>query len=561
MATDNSIAPSYRLSAGPQDDNNGTVTFGFYAPGKREVYLIGSFNDWNLRADPLVEQPGGLWRIEKPLAPGRHEYQFCVDDDLIVCDPYARELGTRRGTETPTAVIEVGAASYPWQHDGWPRPTRDDLVIYEVHIGDFSPEGNFRGLLDRLDLIKELGVNAIELMPVMEFAGGESAWGYEPLHFFAIHPSYGSAAEFKALVDGAHSRGIAIILDIVLAHTAHAHTFNRLYRYEDSPWYGPSLGETNQFGFPALDHGKPAVAAYVKDVLTYWLAEFHVDGFRFDYCLGIGARLDMGMPYLVAVCRTLDPNAYLIAEYLPEEQGVLRCCTFDGAWHGRFKSAIHALLRETDYRDFSIYRFREALVSFDPRDDGYTDVTAPVNYLESHDEERLLCVLSREAGFEPEVVEAKGRLAATLLLTLPGIPMLYQGQEWGEETDKQVNARNTLRWIERETPRGRRLFDHYCTLLTARRQQPALRGSDIAFLAVERDKRLVAYHRRHAGEDGTANHVVVAANFTPVVQGLTIPFPAAGRWRDRLTGDELAVEEQREVTLPAYGAAVYEYES
>jgi 1,4-alpha-glucan branching enzyme len=544
----------YRLTAGPQVGADSTITFTLFVPGKQHVNLLGSFNGWSDQADPMQAGEGGLWRIEKQLPPGTHQYQFRIDDRLTICDPYAVAVIARPGSDVPAAVVEAGAEPYRWQHPGWTRPASNDLLIYELHVGDFSPEGTFQGVIDRLDHLVALGVNAIELMPVMEFAGGQQAWGYEPLFFFATHAAYGTREQLKALVDAAHGRGIAVILDIVLAHTAHEHPFGKLYPFEQSPWYGRGLGEQNQFGFPTLDYGKRAAAAFAKDVLTYWLCECRVDGYRFDYCLGIGAREGLGMPDLVAGARAVDQQVYLIAEYLPEEQGVLRCCTFDGAWHGRFKSAVWALLRQDDYRDFSYFRFREAIFTFDPRDEAYTDVTAAVNYFESHDEERLMCVLQREAGFEAEIAAIKAMLGATILMTIPGVPMIYQGQEWGEESDKLVNARNTLHWGRRNSEMGQRFMEHYRVLSALRRKHPALRGADMEFILIDRDKRVAVFRRAIEGDE-----VVVAANFSPLQREVEIHFPAAGAWHDPLGGDELAVEEWRAIRLPAYTARVYEH--
>jgi 1,4-alpha-glucan branching enzyme len=135
-------------------------------------------------------------------------------------------------------------------------------------------------------------------MPVFEFKG-DLGWGYNPAYFFTVEKSYGEPDDLRELIDQAHARGIGVILDLVLAHTAHRHPFNKLYPYDQSPWYGAGCGEQNQFGFPTLDYQKGPTEDFSRDVQRYWLHEFHADGFRYDYCHGIGCCGELGMPFLI----------------------------------------------------------------------------------------------------------------------------------------------------------------------------------------------------------------------------------------------------------------------
>ncbi len=238
----------------------------------------------------------------------------------------------KQSTRQSGPYVEVGRPPFAWKHADWISPPFEDLIIYEMHVGDFTPEGNFQGVLRQLDYLRDLGINALELMPIFKFKG-DLAWGYDPAYFFTVEKSYGTADEFRTLIDEAHARGIAIILDLVLAHTAHRHPFKLLYLYEDSPWYGSGCGEPNQFGFPTLDHSKGPTRDFVRDVQTHWLREYHVDGFRYDYCAGIGCRGEIGVSYLVrSTCEVL-PRAYLIGEYSPENSDDVNQCGLDGAWH------------------------------------------------------------------------------------------------------------------------------------------------------------------------------------------------------------------------------------
>lgn len=529
--------------------------FTLYAPGKESVCVIGDFNGWKPGADPLEPNGQGGWVLEKRLPRGTYAYQFLVDGRVAVSDPLARAVVRGPAGGPPCAVVEVGAEPFAWRNDGWTRPAFGELVIYELHVGDFSPEASFQGVQARLDHLAALGVNAIELMPIYDFAGengGDEAWGYDPMHLCAVHAAYGSAANLKALIDEAHGRGIAVILDMVLAHTAHEHPFAKLYPVDnDSPWFGESLGEQNRFGFPSFDYRKPATEHFARAVLTYWLTEFHVDGFRFDYCLGLGRNERCGMPFLTAAARAVQPSAYLIAEYLPEKMDQLHGCGFDGAWHGRMKSALYTLLSESEYRNYAWQRFAEAVHTFDAEAEGYGDTFVPVNFVESHDEPRLSCLLQEEGGFGPKEAQAKALLAAVVLLTTPGVPMLYQGQEWGEATARRVNRRNSLHWQRLESEAGMALYQHFAALIRLRREHPALHSGALFFAGVDEERKLVVYRLHASGDD-----LLVAANFGLEARPLPLRLSAVDGWR-RAFEAEAPDAGVAKAGIAPYSAAVY----
>ena len=185
---------------GAVDTGDGRIMFTLFAPRKGRVALVGNFNGWNADANLLTQVSDGLWSIEKHLDPGAHYYQYLIDGTKI-CDPYAREVlwppGGASNPEPPQAVLRVGAAPYQWRSDGWQRPAFRDLIIYETHVADFTPEGTFAAMTGRLDYIRDLGVNAIEMMPVTEDTFDEE-WGYQPTYFFAVNHDYGTADDLKA---------------------------------------------------------------------------------------------------------------------------------------------------------------------------------------------------------------------------------------------------------------------------------------------------------------------------------------------------------------------------
>jgi len=444
----------------------------------------------------------------------------------------------KQSTRQSGPYVEVGRPPFAWKHADWISPPFEDLIIYEMHVGDFTPEGNFQGVLRQLDYLRDLGINALELMPIFEFKG-DLAWGYDPAYFFTVEKRYGTADEFRTLIDEAYARGIAIILDFVLAHTAHRHPFNLLYPYEDSPWYGPGCGEPNQFGFPTLDHSKGPTRDFVRDVQTHWLREYHVDGFRYDYCAGIGCRGEIGVSYLARSTREVLPRAYLIGEYSPENSDDVNQCGLDGAWHVSSSYALKALLVEGECGAYDWNDFARCLEVIDPLQQSYARASEAVNYLESHDERRgMRDVL--DSGFDEQRARPKSALGAALLFTMPGEPMLYHGQEWGEATPRLTNERNTLHWEETGDDGGKWLLNRYKQLAWLRRRHGALRGQGFSLDASYPDQTSLIYHRW----DGTGDELVVAVNFSPAPQTLRVPFPSQGRWSEVFDGETLDVDIQ-----------------
>lgn len=531
------------LALGAADRGNGQVTFALFAPGKQSVHLIGDFNDWKASADPLQQYNGGVWWCAKALTAGPHEYQFIIDQETVICDPYARALHWIKGSRTPRAVIEAGKEAYRWAHDDWVRPDLRDLIIYEIMVRDFTPEGNLRGVMGRLDYLKDLGVNAIELMPVMEFHN-DNRWGYDPLYFFSVENRYGSADDLRALVDEAHQHGIAVILDLVVAHTDPDHPFMQLYPWDQSPWYGRGFGERNQFGFPTLDYSKPETERFMNDVQQYWIREFHVDGLRYDYLQGVGVADGKGVPSLVRSARAARDDVYLIGEYSPEKPEEACGSGLDAAWHVYIGYVLKSLLRR---KPFIGYKFKavgplgiaEAVKAVNPRECGYARAPNAVNYIESHDEFRLTFSICQVFGRSVKAVLGKSALGASVLLTIPGEPMLFHGQEWGEASRRTLKL-NPIHWESLSKPENRKLHEHYRKLCWLRRNHPSLRSDNLAIETADVRRELLVYRRW----DETGDQVLVAANFSPDPHDAELEFASNGTWRD-IIGDTIIRAEGR----------------
>jgi len=514
-------------------DRDGIVTFTLYAPDKKSVHLIGDFNDWKHDADPMRQVDDGLWTAEKELPRGAFGYQFLIDGELVTCDPYARFVEGDPGDRPRKAVVKPRQDPYQWQHDGWQRPGFQDLLIYELHIADFTPQRDFREAVERLGYVSDLGMNAIELMPVFGIHENKG-WGYTPTYLFAPNEDYGTPDELRWLIDEAHGKGLAVILDMVLAHTGQKHPFNQMYPYDQSPWYGQGPGGGNEYGLPQLDYTRPATRAFAKDVLEYWLKDYHVDGFRFDYVKSIGITPEgYGVPTLAWAARQARKDAYVIGEHLPEDPGLMLAADMDGAWHIRFSYAIKALLCQREIGGYRPEQFERCVRTLDPAGEGYGQrPTCMVNYLESHDEERII-LDARQAGSDDETARRKSALGATVLFTAVGEPMLYHGQTMGQDTPKNMDH-NFIDWEGLGTPGGSGLHEHYNRIAALRRQRDALRTANIAIDAVLPDQKSVVYHRwNDAGDE-----VLVVANFSAEDHKLFVPVPSQGTWREFFSGQE-----------------------
>lgn len=532
---------------GAHDHGDGRVTFALWAPWKKRIHLIGDFNGWNPKADPLAVDKSGLWWIEKRLDPGVYAYQFVLDGETAISDPYARGLRWAEGSPVPHALVEVGAAPYEWGDAGFQIKPLNQMVIYELHVSDFSPEGTFAGVCARLDHIAGLGVDAIELMPVQEFPGDRS-WGYNPAYFFAPESAYGSAEDLKRLVDAAHGRGIGVILDMVFNHTANDSPLNLLYRYDQNPYFSP---DGNPWGFPDFNLWSDATKRLIRDIQDYWLSEFHIDGFRYDYVEGMRYDGVGGMSFIAWAARQSKPHAYLIAEdIVADPAAVVRDTDIDASWHWPFIKVVRAQMCEGEYAGNQYGDMGALLRVLTFADDGYQDNAQPINYLESHDEERVLREVMANPAIDLAGAHRKGMLGAVLLFTAQGVPLIFHGQEFGAHAPKTIDT-NKIPWEYLESAAGRQLYQHYAALAYLRHTQAALQSNQIEPLLVDHERKLLAYHRW--SEDGSS--VVVAINLAPHPQTAAISFPHAGRWHEWLFDyDEHIGEGPHQVDIPdSYG--------
>jgi 1,4-alpha-glucan branching enzyme len=250
--------------------------------------------------------------------------------------------------------------------------------------------------------------------------------------------------------------------------------------------------------------------------------------------------------------REIRPEAYLIGECIPEDPDLTRNSGLSAVWHTRSRIALETLLRERDEQPYRWEDFEGTVRSFDPSTQGYNDASFMVNYLECHDDIRIIRSLRDEIGFPNDLSHRKSALGATVLMTLPGEPMLWQGQEWGEATVRQQKE-NKIHWDLLGTDEGRCLRQHYADVCRLRRERTSIRTPNFAFKLIDPAQRVVVYHRWL----GEADHVVVAASFSAEKRKIRIPFPQHGHWRERFTRQLLNLTEDLDYELEPYWAAVF----
>lgn len=537
------------------------MEFQLFAPHVERVELIGS---WLAEPAPMTKDETGTWRSSSEVPDGRNTYQFRLPSrspflegqTVEVTDPFARVVD-ESNHDAGVIVLENGqdvTTAYVWQHDDKPLPQDDELVLYELHVGEFGWKdgraGSFSSVIDRLDYLRDLGVNAVELMPVAAFPMDKS-WGYNVRHACAIENAYGGPQDLKRLVDECHARGMRVILDIVFNHTESESPLTKIDFYY---WFGDSRPNEPSFG-PKFDYERVDDSLRINDqklmparkhgleVALYWLNEYHIDGYRLDATAVLNnfdfARL------LRQECKGAADGKpfYIVAEQIPENPSIAGPnAPADGAWHRAFENAvIDALTGNGDHAG-------ELLEALQPLNHGYVSPARVVNYIESHDEFTMMQKLSG-AGITGDAAFRKAKLAATLLLTAVGNPMLYQGQEFGGYRVRDLEIR-PLQWELLEGDFGLHLEEHCAWLAKTRHGSPALKGEE--FEVVHNDDGMIAYRRGFGQAE-----VLVAANLRDQQRAVTIRF-LDGAWRElSFEYDIDSGNGQLADTFPASGAKIY----
>lgn len=546
---------------GVTDHGDGTVTFALLAPGKAFVSLLGGWEGWDPGALVMnYDAAEGIWWREVSLSPGTYNYMYLLEGQKKLGDPYATDVEWKLDgqedwrVENQISRFTVGEEPFEWSDGDWQPPVMEDLIIYELLIRDFTPGGDMEGVIEKLDYLAELGINAIELMPNYEFPGS-SSWGYNPSFLFAVESSYGTPDDFKRLVNEAHARGIAVIMDLVFNHCDATSPYYQLYEtdYDRSPYIH---AEQNPWGMPDFDHTKEGTKRLVKDVVRYWMEEYHVDGFRYDNTTGFGwsGLNDYGISVFSYEAWQVNPRVYQIAEHfssLSDLTALMSVTKINSHWHDIFHDQMKANLREGPFEGATYGDLVSTARGIDFEQHGFSRPRNIVNYTESHDEQRVIWEARTNGTIDDELAVQKSMLGLTVLLTSTGVPMLFHGQEFGMATERTLD-RNPLDWSKLESPVGRKIYDHTRRLLWLRTHYPALRGSDCNFFFSSPNK-VIVYDR----SDG-AETVVVAANFSRDEKTVDVPFPHSGTWYEYVNDDTFQVSgDTATLTIPGSKGMIF----
>lgn len=537
-----------------------SIEFKLFAPNNQKAALIGSFNDWQEMS--MIKGEDGYFRTSVDLKDGIYQYKFRIQSNewVEVVDPYATEIDP----QTCGAVVRVKEGkrildTYVWQHDDKPLPDNHELVIYELHVADFSgSDANsskrdvLKRIIDKLDYLKELGINAVELMPLNEHPGKYN-WGYLVSNFFALENSYGFPEDFKRLVDECHARGIRVILDGIYNHSAEECP---LLKIDRTYWYYSSKKEHKketdywgpEFNYEYYDEKldiRPAWK-FIGDVVRFWIQEYHIDGIRFDAVSQL-ASLDIEKPnfdflnYITQEAKKVAGNKpfYNIAECIPEEPNLIAPNgPMDGSWHESFHQFI---LEHLCSDTFNLEKLQEIL---DPKRQNYPTSNKLINYLATHDQERVLEQLGKIGIFDADAFKIT-KLGAVLLMTAVGVPLIWMGEEFGESKrkPKSTDRPTPIRWNLLENQLNHDLFEYYKKLIALRKQNPALHSENIDLFHTDPENKVLAYCRWN--EEGV--QVVVVANFSDknLTKYKINKFPEHNNWDEWLEGNDLEAKDNQ----------------
>ncbi|WP_447973094.1 malto-oligosyltrehalose trehalohydrolase [Nitrospira sp. Kam-Ns4a] len=589
--TDAEAKPPWQLDLGARPVGPDAVRFRVWAPkaGRVAVRLFGP-DGRPLPHEPVPLAPAGGGYYEGTVSGARAGlcYRYRLDDALERPDPASRFQP--QGVHSPSMIVDPDA--FGWTDQGWPgRPLRD-LILYELHVGTFTPEGTFEAIIPHLDYLRdELGVTAIELMPVAQFPGARN-WGYDGVYPFAPQATYGGPEGLKRLVDACHARGLAVCLDVVYNHLGPEGNYLACFGPYFTDRYRTPWGEAINYDGPDSD----AIRHFFISNALYWVTEYHVDALRLDAIHGIfdsSARpiLRELAAAVHAQARALSRTILVIAE---SDQNDVRVITpadeggygLDAQWNDDFHHALRAQLtseRAGYYQDFGRLEqvataLQEGFVytgqysTYRRRRHGSSSRHRPaaqlVVFAQNHDQ-----VGNRARGdrLTTQVPPEALRVAAAAVLFAPNVPLLFMGEEYGEPApfqyftdhgdpalqeavrqgrrrefaafgwreelpdpqDPATFERSRLRLESRTEPERAALLRWYRALIALRRAVPALAASE-AVPPTHRvwtfePESVLAMHRWHP--ESPAALVVLSFSKNPAVLTLREP---VGAWRLRL---------------------------
>ena len=582
----NIVDPPNGLVDGINYINDSTVTLKFYAPEKTTVNLIGDHNNWMLNSSSLMSlstDSNYWWKTIYGLVPGqKYTYQYLVDGIIKIADPLSPlildpnndgDIGTdnypnpipypSNYTNGFVTVMEPGKTAYNWTNNNFIPSEKKDLIIYELLVRDFVSTHSYQTLIDTLDYLDQLGINAIELMPPGEFENNES-WGYNPSFHMALDKYYGTPDHFKAFVDSCHGRGIAVIIDIVFNHAFGQSPMLDLYwdnvnniPTANNPWFNTNCPHMPYCWGYDFNHESQATQNFMDRVNHFWLDEYHIDGFRFDYTKGFSnnsnnydnGRINL-LKRMADTIWSVHPDAYVILEHWADnnEEKILAnygMMLWGNVTHGYQESGMG--FPANSNLSWGVYKNR------------LWNEPHLISYMESHDEERIM-YKNINYGNTNGVQNAKNLLnglkrtegLAALMLTTPGPKMIWQFGELGYDISIDYNCRvcnKPILWNYFTENSRKRLYDVYKASIELRKSYPVFTGDDFTYSLNGAVKFLKL-------NDPNMNAVVIV-NIDVNPQDKTLDFQHNGWWYEYFSGDSIEINGSSVISLDPGEYRVY----
>ncbi|MDA8686949.1 alpha-amylase family glycosyl hydrolase [Schleiferiaceae bacterium] len=559
------------MEQGINELNDTTVFFKLYAPFKNRVYCLTSLNDFLPDTiNAMTRTPGGAWWFLEMSVPAGQPftYQYMIDGDLRVADPYSEQvldpwndgyisnatypnmpdypLGKTRGI---VSLYETAKPAYQWKNSTFNAPDKEELLIYELLIRDFVSTRNYQSLIDTLDYIERLGVNAIELMPNSEFEGN-SSWGYNPSFHMALDKYYGTPDKFREFVDSCHSRGIAVIMDQVFNHAFGQNPIAQMWwdsgnnrPAANNPYMNQNCPHPPNCWGNDFDHYVQPTRDYMDRINTYWIENFNIDGIRFDFTKGFtnSSNADSYQSTRIAAlkrmadeCWNVDQDFYVILEHWGPNQEEKELSDYGMLlWGNAAHQYYEAAMGYTPDSDFKWGIYKER---------GWNDKHL-ISYMESHDEERASYKIktygNSSGGYDTKTLATRAdRIiqASAFFYTIPGPKMIYMFEELGYDISIDNPCRvceKPILWNYYNDQHRQKIYFYMASMMDMRKKYDVFNTSNFTYALNGASKRI--------NLNSSSMNATVVGNFDVVQKDVYPNFQQTGIWYDYFSGDSITV--------------------
>lgn len=562
------------IQAGINYTDDQSATLAIYAPGKTHIFVVGDFNSWLPDNNFQMKKDGDyFWTKVASLEPQKeYIFQYLIDGKLKVADPYTDKVSDPEDKYISSAiypnliaypegkasdrasVLQTGQTPYTWKTTSYNIPQTSKLSIYELLIRDFTTDRTYKAVQAKLDYLKRLGINTIELMPFSEFEGN-SSWGYNPSFYFAPDKAYGTKNDLKALIDECHKQGFIVIQDIVLNHAYGSCPLVKMYWNStlnrpsaDNPWFNETSPNTAfSWGYD-FNHERQSTKDFVDRVTKYWMTEYKVDGFRFDFTKGFTNTSGDGSGYdasRIAILERMatkiwevNPKAIVILEHFAANSEEQELAAFGNGmlvWGNANSAFSEAAMGYNESGKSNFY-----WASYQQR--GFSK-PGLVAYMESHDEERQMfktITYGNSLGsYNTKNISTaldRSKLATTFFLSLAGPKMIWQFGELGYDISINQNDRvgeKPVLWNYFDDAQRKKLFEVYSAMLQLRTQFDVFTSGKETLSVNGELKKIQLTQNDH--------NITVLGNFGLSDQSIIPDFQHTGTWFEFFTGNETAV--------------------